>query len=137
LPGAWLAKHVQKRRNTIRFLLPAADTEGIYSDDELIYSARCSFLCSFEGWGSDMVYKSLRQDFDRPLAGCIKVSLQSGGYLTQMGFPAATNCVFDIEKITEQGGDIPSAVEAKILSDYSIAMISRTLFSKGQRIPIL
>ena len=37
--------------------------------------------------------------------------------LRKWDFQQSQNCVFDIEKITEQGGEIPSAVEAKILSD--------------------
>lgn len=115
--GAWLAKHVQKRRNTIRFLLPATGTQGIYSDAELIYSARCSFLCSPEGWGSDTTYRNLRQDFDRPLRGALKSRFNRVAILRKWDFQKPQKCVFDIEKFTEQGGEIPSAVEAKILSD--------------------
>lgn len=115
--GAWLVKHVQKRRNTIRFLLLATDTQGIYSDEELIYSARCSFLCSPEGWGADMVYKSLRQDFDRPLRGALKSRFNRVAILRKWDYQQPQNCIFDIEKITKQGGDIPSAVEEKISLD--------------------
>ena len=115
--GAWLAKHVQKRRNTIRFLLPAADSQGIYSDEELIYSARCSFLCSPEGWGADTTYRNLRQDFDRPLRGALKSRFNRVAILRKWDFQQPQNCLFDVEKITEQGGEIPSAIEAKILSD--------------------
>lgn len=115
--GTWLAKHVQKRRNTIRFLLPATDTESLYSDDELIYSARCSFLCSKEGWGSDTTYRALHQDFDRPLRASLKSRFNRFAVLRKWDFQQPQNCVFEVEKITEQGGDIPKAVEAKILSD--------------------
>jgi hypothetical protein len=115
--GAWLAKHVQKRRNTIRFLLPATDTQSLFSDEELVYSARCSFLCSREGWGSDTTYRALHQDFDRPLRASLKSRFNRFAVLRKWDFQQPQNCVFEIEKITEQGGDIPTAVEAKILSD--------------------
>lgn len=115
--GAWLAKHVQKRRNTIRFLLPATDTQSLFSDEELIYSARCSFLCSREGWGSDTTYRALHQDFDRPLRASLKSRFNRFAVLRKWDFQQPQNCAFEIEKITEQGGDIPTAVEAKILSD--------------------
>jgi hypothetical protein len=115
--GAWLAKHVQKKRNTIRFLLPAADTQSLFSDEELIYSARCSFLCSREGWGSDTTYRALHQDFDRPLRASLKSRFNRFAVLRKWDFQQPQNCAFEIEKITEQGGDIPTAVEAKILSD--------------------
>ncbi len=115
--GTWLAKHVQKRRNTIRFLLPAADTQSLFSDEELIYSARCSFLCSREGWGSDTTYRALHQDFDRPLRASLKSRFNRFAVLRKWDFQQPQNCAFEIEKITEQGGEIPAAVEAKILSD--------------------
>lgn len=115
--GAWLAKHVQKRRNTIRFLLPAADTLSLFSDEELIYSARRSFLCSREGWGTDTTYRALHQDFDRPLRASLKSRFNRFALLQKWAFQQPQNCVFEVEKISEQGGDIPSAVEAKILTD--------------------
>ncbi len=115
--GAWLVKHVQKRRNTIRFLLPAVDTQSLFSDDELIYSARCSFLCSREGWGSDTTYRALHQDFDRPMRASLKSRFNRFAVLRKWDFQQPQNCTFEIEKITEQGGDTPTAVETKILSD--------------------
>ena len=115
--GAWLAKHVQKRRNTIRFLLPAADTMSLFADEEVIFSARCSFLCSREGWGSDTTYRALHQDFDRPLRASLKSRFNRFAVLRKWDFQQPQNCAFEIEKITAQGGDIPTAVEEKILSD--------------------
>ncbi|BBO67937.1 hypothetical protein DSCA_18670 [Desulfosarcina alkanivorans] len=115
--GEWLAKHVQKRRNTIRFLLPAADAMSLFADEELIFSARCSFLCSREGWGSDTTYRALHQDFDRPLRASLKTRFNRFAVLRKWDFQQPRNCAFEIEKITAQGGDIPTAVEAKILSD--------------------
>lgn len=115
--GTWLAKHVPKRRNTLRFLLPAIDMKGLFSDDELMYSARCSFLCSREGWGSDTTYRALHQDFDRPLRQTLKSRFNRFAVLRKWDFQQPQNCVFDVEKITEQGGEIPTAVESKILTD--------------------
>ena len=115
--GPWLAKHVQKRRNTIRFLLPAVDMPGLYNDKELLYSARCSYLSSREGWGSDPVYFSLHQDFNRPFRTLLKSRYNRLALLRQWNFQQPQRCLFDLEKIAAQGGEIPPAVEAKILSD--------------------
>jgi len=115
--GVWLAKHVQKRRNTIRFLLLASDTKGLLADGELLYSARCSFLCSREGWGSDVTYRALHQDFDRPFRQSLKSRFNRFAVLQKWDFQQPQNCVFDVVKITAQGGDIPAAVEAKVLTD--------------------
>lgn len=124
--GAWLAKHVQKRRNTIRFLLPAVGMQGLFADEELMYSARCSFLCSREGWGSDTTYRALLQDFDRPLRGSLRSRFNRFAILRKWDFQQPQNCVFEVDKISEQGGDIPAAVEAKILSD----LFDQTEFKK-------
>lgn len=115
--GSWLAKHVPNRRNTVRFLLISVDEQGLYSDVELIFTARCSFLCSSKSWGCDPTYRSLHQDFDRPLRQILKSRFNRFAVLRKWDFQSPQNCSFDIEKITEQGGNIPSAVERKILSD--------------------
>ena len=114
--GAWLVKHVQTRRNTVRFLLLSTGTGGLFTDKELIYSARCSFLCSKEGWGADATYRALLQDFDRPLRQSLKTGFNRFAILHQWDFQQPRNCVFDIEKVDKQGGEIPAAVEEKILA---------------------
>jgi len=122
--GAWLAKHVQKRRNTIRFLLPSVDTQSLFSDEELIYSARCSFLCSREGWGSDTTYRALHQDFDRPLRASLKSRFNRFAVLRKWDFQQPQYCKFDIEsprikrhesEALAQGEEIPSGIEQTIL----------------------
>lgn len=115
--GSWLVKHVQKRRNTIRFLIPASNTVGLYTDVELVYSARCSFLCTRDGWGGDATYKALHQEFDRPLRQSLKSRFNRFAILHKWDFQQPQNCEFDVAKITEQGEKVPAAVEAKILSD--------------------
>lgn len=115
--GSWLAKHVPSRRNTVRFLLLGVDEKGLYSDMELIYTSRCSFLCSREGWGIDSIYRGLHQDFDRPLRQILKSRFNRFALLRKWDFQSPQKCSFDVEKITDQGSNIPSAVEKKILSD--------------------
>lgn len=115
--GLWLAKHVQKRRNTVRFLLPASDMHGLYDDPELIYTARCSFLCSREAWGADAIYWALHQDFDRPLRQVLKSRYNRFAILRKWDYQQPQKCSFEMEKITEQGESILSGVEVKIISD--------------------
>ena len=115
--GPWLAKHVQKRRNTVRFLLLTPDAPGLFYDEGLLYSARCSFLSSKEGWGSDTTYRALHQDFDRSFRNDLKTRFNRFAVLRTWDFQNPETCVFDIEKITEQGPNLPSGIEAKIYSD--------------------
>ena len=124
--GPWLAKHVEKRRNTIRFLLPAPDAQSLYSDADLLFAARCSFLCSPEAWGTDSTYRQLLQDFDRPLRNSLKSRFNRFAILHKWDFQQPQNCQFDMEKISEQGGEIPSAVETKIRS----ALFDKTAFER-------
>jgi len=115
--GSWLAKHIQKRRNTGRFLLPSAEAGGLYSDDELTYSARCSYLCSKEAWGADSRYSSLHNDFDRPLRKSLRSRFDRFAVLKKWDFRQPKNCTFEIEKVSKEAADIPASVEARILSD--------------------
>lgn len=115
--GYWLSTHVQKRRNTVRFLLPASDAQSLYSNEELLHAARCSFLCSPEGWGKDTTYRALLQEFDRPLRQTLERYFNRFALLRKWNFQQSQNCVFEVEKITKQGKDIPAAVEEQILSD--------------------
>ena len=115
--GRWLKTHVPKRRNTVRFLLLANDAPGVYSDSELVFAARCSFLCSAKGWGSDSTYRGLHQDFDRPLRQTLRSRFNRYAILSKWDFQEPANCVFEVEKITEQGNEISTAIERKIFSD--------------------
>jgi hypothetical protein len=115
--GYWLSKHVQKRRNTVRFLLPASDAQSLYSNEELLHAARCRFLCSPEGWGKDPTYRGLLQEFDRPLRQSLERYFNRFALLRKWNFQQSQNCVFEVEKIAKQGKDIPAAVEEQILSD--------------------
>ena len=54
--GTWLATHVPKRRNTIRFLLLSVDMPSLFSDAEIIYATRSSL---FQGRkGVDVTYRT-------------------------------------------------------------------------------
>jgi len=116
--GAWLVKHVSGRRNTARFLLLASGAKGLYNDEELTCTARCSYLCSPDAWGGgDATYKELHKDFNNPLRENLKKRFGRFAILQKWDFQNPENCAFHIEKISKQGGDIPGAVDGKIRSD--------------------
>lgn len=114
--GEWLKQHVTARRNTVRFLLPVAGALGIYEDADLIFSARCSYLTSI-AWKSDPKYRTLKEEFDRPLRDALKARYDRFAVLRRWDYQSPQRCVFDVEKVEARGGDIPSAVEAKIVAD--------------------
>ncbi len=115
--GPWLAKHVQKRRNTVRFLILGSGAKSLFSDAELMYSARCSYLCSKEAWGMDPTYRNLHSDFDRPLRNDLKARFNRFAVLRVWDYQQPKQCRFEVEKVTAQGTDIPAHVEERILTD--------------------
>jgi hypothetical protein len=115
--GSWLARHVPKKRNTVRFLLSVADAENLFLDKELVFAARCSFLCSKNAWGNDRTYAALASEFDRPLRAALQTRFNRFCILRTWDYQQAKNCVFDVERLAEQGGEIPKAVEEKIKKD--------------------
>jgi len=115
--GPWLAKHVQKKRNTIRFLLVSQDSKSVFEDYELLFNARCSFLCSKEAWGTESTYSSLHKDFDRPMRQSLRSRFNRFAVLRKWNYQQPEQCEFEAEKINEQGAEIAQAVESKILTD--------------------
>lgn len=117
--GVWLKNNVSKRRNTIRFLLSQPYLENIFQDKKLKFYARCSYLCSKNAWGqsADRTYSSLWNEFDRPLRNILKDRYNRFAIIREWDFQDPEKCIFDIEKITAQGGDIPKKVDEKIAID--------------------
>ncbi len=111
--GYWLSKHVNKRRNTVRFLLQNGDKD-IFSDKELMFTARCSYLCSHEAWGADNAYKVLQQEFSKPLEKELKDRFTHFAVLDRWDFDQPDNITFHVEQIDKTGIDAPDAVETII-----------------------
>lgn len=118
--GKWLATQVPAKRNTVRFLLPVAGSKGIYDDRDLIFSARCSYLTS-QAWKDDPQYRSLKDDFDRPLRDTLRTRFDRFAVLATWNFRQPDQCRFDVERIDSQlvreKGAIPLAVDEQIKRD--------------------
>ena len=114
--GKWLAKHVPSRRNTVRFLLLAAGSKGIYEDAELQFLARCSYLTTI-AWTGDAKYRALKGDFDNPLRSGLKGRFDHFAVLKRWDFPNPDNCQFYWERVGAQGGDIPGKVEEMLYKE--------------------
>jgi hypothetical protein len=114
--GRWLKDHTPKRRNTVRFLLPAEDSKGIFTDNDLRFMARCSYLTSI-AWKDDRKYLSLKDEFDEPLRKALRKRFDRFAVLRRWDFPNPDHCTFDIERLGVQGSDIPATVEQKLKTD--------------------
>jgi len=114
--GKWLATYVTAKRNTVRFLLLADGEKGIYSDTEILFCSRCSYLTSI-AWRDDSKYRVLKEEFDKPLRDLLKKRFDKFAVLRRWNYQEPVQCVFDVERVTAQGGEIPNAVEKMIVED--------------------
>jgi len=101
--GKWLAGHVPAKRNTVRFLLPADGEKGIYQDGELLFCSRCSYLTSI-AWRDDSKYRGLKEEFDKPLRNALKKRFDKFAVLRRWNYQQPDQCIFDVERVTAQGG---------------------------------
>jgi hypothetical protein len=117
--GPWLAAHVPKRRNTVRFLLPTPSVPGLFEDAALVFDARCSFLTSRKdgAWGGDGTYNALHKEFDKPLRDTLRSRFDRFAVLKLWNYTKPDECEFEVEKTAAQGGEIPVTVESKVLAD--------------------
>lgn len=130
--GQWLAQHVPKRRNTVRFLLPFSGTDNLYQDKDLIFLARCSYLTS-QAWKNDRQYAGLKNDFDKPLRDQLKSRFDRFAILRHWNYPAPDQCIFEIERMGTQGVEIPFTVEEMIERDLFDSARFRTTVLKYAR----
>jgi hypothetical protein len=124
--GEWLARHVPKKRNTVRFLLPAWGTKSIYHDPDLAFSARCSYLTTI-AWKDDPKYRAIKEEFDRPLRDALKKRFDRFAVLRTWDYRNPEQCTFDVERVGTQSGEIPTEVEEKLLDDLFDPSIFYTL----------
>ena len=111
--GKWLAEKVSARRNTVRFLIQNG-TKDIFADHDLLFAARCSYLCSQEAWGSAPEYRALRNEFDKMLEGELVPRFNRFAVLRKWNYQNPAQCEFETEHLEATGTDIPSNVEESI-----------------------
>ena len=114
--GRWLASHVPVKRNTVRVLLPLDGMGSVYQDEELLFCSRCSYLTSI-AWRDDSKYRSLKEEFDKPLRDTLKKRFDKFAVLRRWNYQQPDQCIFDVERVTSVGGEIPTAVEKSIVED--------------------
>jgi len=113
--GTWLINHLSKRRNTVRFLLTK---NSLFTDKDLILLSRYCYLSSTKAWGKDKNYYALHSNFYSKFVNELKTRFDHYAILQQWDFQNVKNCLFEIQRLSVQGRDIPKAVEETILSNY-------------------
>ena len=111
--GKWLKDRVSKRRNTVRFLIQDG-SKDIFADQEMLFAARCSYLCSNEAWGSAPEYRAIRSEFDKPLMETLRARFSKFAVLRKWDYQNPSQCEFDIEHLEYFGVEAPGNVEDAI-----------------------
>jgi hypothetical protein len=117
--GAWLKNHLQKRRNTVRFLLPRTGSSNTFLDRDLLILARAELKA--QEWSSQgPEYRKLHGKYQSELRDILKKRFDRFALLFRWNFSDPRNCEFHVETLRAQGGQIPEAIEKALTSDLFV-----------------
>jgi hypothetical protein len=117
--GHWLKSHLDKRRNTIRFLIPRSGAASVYQDRDLILLARAE-LKALE-WGSQNPdYRRLHTKYQGELRDLLKKRFDRFAVLNRWDYANPARCEFQIESLRAQGSQIPEAIETVLTGDLFV-----------------
>lgn len=117
--GRWLKDHLQKRRNTVRFLLPRAGSTNAFIDRELLVLARAEMKAQ-EWSGQNPEYKKLHKEFETTLRDNLKKRFDRFAVLLRWNFAEPSQCKFSVERLDKQGSQIPEAIEEAVTADLFV-----------------
>lgn len=111
--GKWLKDHLQKRRNTVRFLLPFDGAPSAYRDRDLLVLARA--VCLAESWkiGSPE-YRKLQGKYESELRSVLKKRFDRFAILERWSFADPAQCKLQVVAHKAQGADIPEAIDKHV-----------------------
>ncbi len=117
--GRWLKDHLQKRRNTIRFLLPRSGTANVFQDRDLQILARAA-MKGLEWSSQSPEYKKLHTKYQGELRDRLKKRYDRFAVLHRWNFTEPAQCVFVVESLKKQGAQIPEGIEEALFSDLFV-----------------
>ncbi|WP_295391533.1 DUF499 domain-containing protein [uncultured Thiodictyon sp.] len=117
--GNWLKDQLQKRRNTIRFLLPRAGSGNAFLDRELLILARMEMKAQ-EWSGQSPDYRKLHTKYQGELRDHLKKRFDRFAVLQRWDYVNPRQCRFSIEALKKQGAQIPDAIEEVLINDLFV-----------------
>ncbi|MGO7358890.1 DUF499 domain-containing protein [Rhizobium ruizarguesonis] len=117
--GRWLKDQLQKRRNTVRFLLPRAGSTNAFLDRELLILARAEMKAQ-EWGGQNPEYRRLHKEFESTLRDNLKKRFDRFAVMSRWNFADPAQCKFSVERLDKQGSQIPEAIEEALISDLFV-----------------
>ena len=117
--GRWLKDHLQKRRNTIRFLLPRSGSSNAFQDRDLLILARAEMKAQ-EWSGQNPEYKKLHTEYQGALRDILKKRFDRFAILHRWNFADPNQCMFSVESLKKQGAQIPEGIEEGLVNDLFV-----------------
>lgn len=117
--GRWIKDHLQKRRNSIRFLLPRSGSSNAFLDRDLLILARAEMKA--QEWGSQNPdYKKLHTKYQGELRDILKKRFDRFAVLHRWNFADPNQCRFSVESLKKQGSQIPEGIEEALVNDLFV-----------------
>ena len=117
--GRWLKDQLQKRRNTVRFLLPRAGTSNAFYDRDLLILARAEMKAQELGV-QNPEYRKLQTKYQNELRDILKKRFDRFAVLHRWNFADPEKCEFHVETLREEGSKIPEAIEKALVNDLFV-----------------
>lgn len=117
--GRWLKDHLQKRRNTIRFLLPRSGSTNAFLDRDLLILARAEMKAQ-EWSGQNPEYKKLHKEFEGTLRDNLKKRFDRFAVLHRYDHQSPQQSLFSVEHLKKQGAQIPEGIEETLTNDLFV-----------------
>ena len=117
--GRWLKDHLQKRRNTVRFLLPRSGSSNAFQDRDLLILARAE-MKALEWSSQSPEYKKLHTKYQGELRDILKKRFDRFAVLHRWNFTDPSQCSFSIESLKKQGAQIPEGIEEALINDLFV-----------------
>lgn len=117
--GRWLKDHLQKRRNTVRFLLPRAGSTNAFLDRDLLILARAEMKAQ-EWSGQNPEYKKLHKEFEGTLRDNLKKRFDRFAVLHRYDHQNPHLSRFSVESLKKQGAQIPEGIEESMTNDLFV-----------------
>jgi hypothetical protein len=117
--GRWIKDHLQKRRNTVRFLLPRTGSLNAFQDRDLLIFARAE-MKALEWSGQSPEYKKLQTRYQGELRDILKKRFDRFAVLHRWNFTDPSQCQFSVESLKKQGAQIPDAIEEALINDLFV-----------------
>jgi hypothetical protein len=117
--GHWIKDHLQKRRNTIRFLLPLSGSTNAFQDRDLLILARAE-MKALEWSNQSPEYKKLHNKYQGELRDILKKRFDRFAVLHRWNFAEPSQCRFNVESLKKQGAQIPDGIEEALINDLFV-----------------